>query len=347
MGQKTNPSIFRLSKTCDWKSKYIEKKSTEFYAYTNKDIEIRKFLDKFFKDNGLIIHDCKINHSDELLNLYVTYLQNLDSLTLINDINKTQNLKVIKRQGGNRKKKYFNILKNIKNYHEYGNLHYKKKIGRSNQQLLITKKNCLIKRVKLLSAYKKYLQLEKHNKVNEIKTNNFINKLCTSISLFLGKNTKITLLLRPLNKTTQIDLNKKQHSLLKKKLVALRKYQRNEFFKEGINLAFSCVNNGNSANLISNFISTNLRKLKRHNFFLKFVTNLLTVFILKTFSSKIAGIKIKVKGRFNGAPRAKHKIINIGKNMPVLKLSSKINYAETTAYTLNGTFGVKVWVAEI
>lgn len=119
------------------------------------------------------------------------------------------------------------------------------------------------------------------------------------------------------------------------------------FFKEGVNLAFSCVNNEKSSELISNFISTNFRKLKRHNFFLKFIKSILTVFVLKTFSSKISGIKIKVKGRFNGAPRAKHKIINIGRNMPVLALNSKIDYAETTAYTINGTFGVKVWVCGI
>jgi ribosomal protein S3 len=69
------------------------------------------------------------------------------------------------------------------------------------------------------------------------------------------------------------------------------------------------------------------------------------MFGTKTFSIA-KGIKIKIKGRFNGAPRAKHKIINIGNNMPVLTLNSNIDYAETTSYTSNGTFGVKVWVCE-
>lgn len=345
MGQKTNPNIFRLSKTGDWKSKYIEKKSTEFYQYTNKDVEIRKFLTKFFKDNGLTIHSCTLSHSNELLNLYITYQQNLDSVSFITDINKTQNLKLLKRKE-RIVKTYSHILKNIKNCYEYENLNYKKELKINKQQLLYTKGALQMRRIKLIRYYKKYLQLKNHNKINNLKVNNFMTKLFEGISLFLDKNVKITLFLQPLNKSTQITLTKKQHNLLKKKLVSLRKYQRNEFFKEGVNLAFSCVNNNNSAGLISHFISTNFRKLKRHNFFLKFIKSILTVFILKTFSSKISGIKIKVKGRFNGAPRAKHKIINIGKNMPVLTLGSNINYSETTAYTLNGTFGVKVWVCE-
>jgi small subunit ribosomal protein S3 len=57
-------------------------------------------------------------------------------------------------------------------------------------------------------------------------------------------------------------------------------------------------------------------------------------------------MKIKIKGRFNGAPRAKHKIIIIGKGVPNLTIDAKIDYSEETAYTINGTFGVKVWIYE-
>ena len=167
-----------------------------------------------------------------------------------------------------------------------------------------------------------------------------------SLTKFLGNQINLTLVLRPLNNNTRLLFNAKQQKILKKKLVQLRKYQRNEFFKEGINLAFSCVNNENSSNLLSKFIAENIKKLKRHNFFFNFLKNILTIFVMKTFSSTIKGIKIKIKGRLNGAPRAKRKIINIGKNMPVLTLSSKINYSEATSYTSNGTLGVKVWVCE-
>jgi ribosomal protein S3 len=346
MGQKTNPSIFRLTKTSDWKSKYIEKKSTEFYLYTSKDVEIRKFLHKFFKDNGLTLHNCSINHSNELFNLFITYQQNLDSLSLITNINKLHSVKLVKKKQ-KILKKYSNILRNISHYYEYESLQYKQLLKIKQHNIISKRKTLQMKRVKSLNYYKKYLRLKTQNKLFYIRANSFINKLFEGISMFLDKNVKMTLILQPLQKNTKTIITKTQHNLLKKKLVSLRKYRRNEFFKEGVNLAFSCVNNEKSSELISNFISTNFRKLKRHNFFLKFIKSILTVFVLKTFSSKISGIKIKVKGRFNGAPRAKHKIINIGRNMPVLALNSKIDYAETTAYTINGTFGVKVWVCGI
>jgi small subunit ribosomal protein S3 len=154
------------------------------------------------------------------------------------------------------------------------------------------------------------------------------------------------LILQPLNSNICNILNKKQQNLLKKKLIKLKKYQRNEFFKEGINLMFSAVNEKNSANLLSKFISFSLKKLKRHNFFLRFIKTALTMFMsYKTISSKIKGIKINVKGRLNRVPRAKSKMITIG-NVPLLTIDSNIDYSETTSYTTNGSIGVKVWVCE-
>ena len=62
--------------------------------------------------------------------------------------------------------------------------------------------------------------------------------------------------------------------------------------------------------------------------------------------SKCKGIKIKIKGRFNGAPRARDKYILIGNGVPALTIDSKIDYAEDVSFTANGTFGVKVWINE-
>ena len=57
----------------------------------------------------------------------------------------------------------------------------------------------------------------------------------------------------------------------------------------------------NTSSLTAQFISVHLRKLKRHNFFLKFLKSTLNIFNNNYFS-KIQGIKIKIKGRFNGVP---------------------------------------------
>ena len=78
-------------------------------------------------------------------------------------------------------------------------------------------------------------------------------------------------------------------------------------------------------------------------FFLRFIKATLIIFNNNPLS-KLQGIKIQIKGRINGAPRAKHKIININNGVPVLSLNSKIDYSEATSYTTNGTLGIKVWI---
>ena len=65
MGQKTNPTIFRLENTQAWKSKYFEKKSTEFSIYASQNAEIKKFSHKFFNDKGFYyLHSPIITGSD-------------------------------------------------------------------------------------------------------------------------------------------------------------------------------------------------------------------------------------------------------------------------------------------
>lgn len=354
MGQKTNPNILRISNTNNWKSKYIEKKTNELYLYTTQDLEIKKFIYKFFQDNGLIVNNCKINYSHHTLNILICYKLSIDTKHLIQHINKTQNIKLKKKTQLTselkiQKKNYSNILKHVKNYYNYENINYIKILSdqTKNRVVLSNNRKKIVKRIKKLQNYKHYLTLKSQRVVSNIAYKNFlISKLFKSISIFLRKKVHINLILKPLNKNTKFFVDKKQQHLLKKKLVQLRKYQRNEFFKEGVNLAFSCINNKNSANLISTFIATNLKKMKRHNFFLKFIKNILTIFVVKSFSSTIKGIKIKIKGRINGIPRAKHKIIKIGTVMPVLQIDSNIDYSESTSYTPNGTLGVKVWICE-
>ena len=71
--------------------------------------------------------------------------------------------------------------------------------------------------------------------------------------------------------------------------------------------------------------------------------NALLLFNNQKFST-LEGIKIKVQGRFNRAPRSVERIIKIGKKFPMITLKSDITYAESTSYAVNGTLGVKVWL---
>ena len=52
MGQKVNPTGFRLGVNKDWESKWYAK-GNEFGTLLNKDIKIRKYLEKNMKDAGV------------------------------------------------------------------------------------------------------------------------------------------------------------------------------------------------------------------------------------------------------------------------------------------------------
>ena len=67
--------------------------------------------------------------------------------------------------------------------------------------------------------------------------------------------------------------------------------------------------------------------------------------LLNSNLSKVRGVKIIVKGRLNGVPRAKHKIISVG-DVPVQSLNVKMDYAQTAAHNSNGSYGIKVWIVE-
>lgn len=357
MGQKTNPNIFRIEKTKTWNSQYLEKKNTETSIYAFKNLEIKKFVYKFFKDHGLIINECKIHYSDEnSLNIFISYYLAFNLVKLVGSINKNQNVKFIKNVKRIKKQKKYLLLKqNIKKYINYQNIYYffntlPKSLQKQNQTnantiLNFEKKSFKLRRLYFLKYYKRYLTVKNNKTVIKTEANKFIEKFFEVLHLFLHKNTKIFLTVHQLNKNLQQNLDLKQTKLLKKNLVNLKRYDKNDFFKEGVNTLFVCTTQKNSASLLAHFIATQMQKLKRHNFFFRFIKTALLIFTNNT-NSNLQGIKIKIKGRLNRAPRAKHKIINIGKGVPNLTINSNIDYSEETSFSSNGTFGVKVWTSE-
>jgi len=357
MGQTVNPNIFRLGKTKNWTSKYFAKKTPETSLYAFKDLEIRNFTNKFFKDNGLTISNCKINYSDDgSLHIFVSYYLTLKSIPLINNLTSEQKISLIKarnKKSGKIKKKQRQIRHNIRNCIKYRNVAHHELVKK-----LVARKNCKkavsivlrrkhpysTRRIKLLKFYKSFLTIKKFTHFDSIKNNSFSTKFFNSLHFFLKKNIKIFLTLRQLNHNTYQKITKDKLKFFKKSLIKLRKYKQNEFFKEGANILFMSTTQSQMANLLSQFISTNLPKSKKkRNFFLKFVKAALTVFE-KTPFSKTKGIKIAINGRINGRPRARQRVFIIGNCVPALTLNSNINYAESTAYTSNGTLGIKVWI---
>lgn len=99
----------------------------------------------------------------------------------------------------------------------------------------------------------------------------------------------------------------------------------------------------NSSELLSNFVVAQLKTTKRHNFFLNSLKESLTL-LTKQKHSAINGLKLIIKGRLNNAPRSQKRRIKIGK-IPVITQNINITYSECTAFTSNGTIGVKLWVS--
>ena len=343
MGQKTNPNILRLGKTNEWKSKYIEKKPTESSTIIFRDLEIRKFISQLFAKNGLKIQNCKIYYSESSLHVCISYYNSIKPL-LINDKIKIQATKTISKPF---KKRLENTKQVTAKKQLYITKAYKKIFSKNLEKKLFQHQYLLDKKTQRLSAIKNFqsYSTKKSNlTLNKQNTNLFLSKILKGLSLFTNKKHNIFLNLKQINKEAiffqKISKISKHKTI--KTLTKLRKFQQNEFFKKGFNLLYNFVINRQDPTFLAEFIALFLRKLKRPNFFLRFLKLSLKALLINK-SSQFERIQIKVKGRFNSAPRASHKFINIGKNIPVLTLNSKINYGEATAYTTNGTFGVKVW----
>ena len=169
--------------------------------------------------------------------------------------------------------------------------------------------------LKLLSSFLKVLNLFTNNKLNVI-----IHWCCLNKNLSFFKKTQ------------------------EKNFILLQKFKETPFLKEGIELLFYSIYNNNSANLLTKFIAVQIKKIKRHKFFLSFLKQTLTILSNSNFS-KVKGIKITIKGRLNSLPRAKHKTITIG-DIPTQSTSIIIDHSQKTIHNFNGSYGIKVWLVE-
>ena len=275
MGQKVNSNILRLSlKKNEWKSKYIEKLTEESSIFVYNDLEIRKYLDRFFQLHGLILHDCKINYSNNRLEIFLSYFVTTKALKLISPA------KVMRKSAT-----------------------IQPKIGL-----------------------------------------NFTEMLLESISEFTKRKVNVSVVFYELNRGFSINIRKNQASSLKKIKTQLRQFKRAQFFRETLNILFVVIRKGESSKLLAQFIALQLSTTKRHNFFLIFLKQSLILLLQSNFSA-VSGVKIVIKGRFNGAPRARSQTLLIG-SVPQQFFDAKISYSEATAYTPNGTFGIKCWISE-
>lgn len=314
MGQKTNSNIFYQPEKLNKQIQYFEKKVSDHSILLKKNLEIKNFTQKFFKMYGIILNNSKVLYLNNLLYVYLPYYQKINyDLLILNGLYKT---KIIKNCFSYKEVKMIKILKN-------------KILKKSIQQNIL-----LVKIVKYMSL--------KNNQFLEI--NLFLETFFIGLTTFLQNKFNIFILLERQNKKLATFKNKSLVTKRKHKFVNLRKYQNSNFFKQGIGLIATSIASKNGSKLLAKYIAIEIQKLNYHNFFIQFVKNALSLFSNKIFYSKIKGIKIQIKGRFNNYPRTKTCKIKILKTPPTLTKNVNINFDQRVSYTQSGTFGVKVWV---
>lgn len=184
-----------------------------------------------------------------------------------------------------------------------------------------------------VSAYKKTLPANKKQIVYKTKKKESLNKIKSenilkTINYFTNNRFHINLKILNLNNHVEIKNNSGGLSRFKASRIE--------------QLYPIVANQHGSASLLGTFIAEYLRTTKRHNFFFGSLKKNLNS-VLKQQNYRLKGIKILIKGRLNNATRSQNKYIKIGSS-PLITKSQNIDYYESTAYTPNGTIGVKVWV---
>jgi ribosomal protein S3 len=349
MGQKINPTIFRLGINKTWKTEFFEKKNHELPLYTFKDLEIKNYLERILEIYGIILHDYKQHYNDSTLNLYISYFVTSDFILEKKNANEKIIIensigerKSIQRFDANKQvsfqfslitdKKPGNIFYSFSRPYklkQYLNLGYHKKLIQQvafirQQQLLIIQNNQYLKEFVYSS---------------DIRSEGVFAEIFKVLSLFIGNRLNIVSHFCCINKNTHFF-----KSTQKKTLMSLQRLRNTSFLKNGIELLFHVAFNKNAAHLLATFIAFQLKKIKRHKFLLSFLKQTLSI-LLSSDLSKINGIKIIVRGRLNGVPRSKQKIITIG-DVPVQSISAKLDYSQTATHNSNGSYGIKVWIVE-
>lgn len=185
-----------------------------------------------------------------------------------------------------------------------------------------------------LSLYqkdKKRCFLKKNLELEQISKTRFLKNILKNLNRFTHNKFHITLTIQVIN------VGKKRKNA-EKTLLPFNRFKLPDVKR----LYLPLVTQKNSAELLGTFITKQLEATKQHNFFFSFLKESLTL-LLKQNCSRVKGLKILIKGRLNNAPRSRSFVIKINK-IPILTENILINYSESTAFTSNGTVGVKVWI---
>ena len=323
MGQKVNPNIFRLGVSKKWDTKFIEKKTCELPLYILKDLELQRYIKQLFKNSGFLVYNLKQEYNKDLLNVNISYIISPDF-------------------SGIESRKSFDLVNLVKDEAVF-NLDraavkeralLKKRPVQKEKFSKYFNKRKLVYKVRRFNLSNNYLILKNPRERMLLRS---ISHLLKVIRLYLPKIKTVSISFNCVNKDLYYLKNHLKQSILK-----LQRFKKSFFFREGVELFFYSVLSESSSNVIANFIGSQIKVVKNQNFLLKFLKHTLKTLVNFKFSI-VQGIKISLKGKLNGRPRAKKKTLIIGK-VPVQSFATSVDYSEKFIHNAQGTYGIKVWV---
>lgn len=176
-----------------------------------------------------------------------------------------------------------------------------------------------------------------------------LNKnLCTSVQNFCGvEEVNFKIFSNQLNYLPSFKFLQRKIS---KELV---RFQRNRdlktYFSETLEILYFVVRTFGFGNayLLSQLLVFLLENVRKQMLIAKFLKKSLEVFFqsMPFHHFAIDGIKILIKGRFNKRRRTKKVVIQQGQ-ISLQTIRTSIDYFQTQAVTIYGSFGIKVWISK-
>jgi len=190
----------------------------------------------------------------------------------------------------------------------------------------------------------KVLSLKKKSKHNNTNRRRLKSKKIIDKNTFLSMSTFIeNSLLRLLNLNAKVRFIPLYGSSNKRYNRSLAYLERSLRFLNSISYInlFDTALATRNATLLAQFVSLNLYlHIRNVRFFLRFIDRLMGLF-MKHYGFK--GLKLCIKGRLNGARRARSLVIQKGK-VPLNTLSANVSFGFSNSMTIYGVCGVKVWL---
>nr|YP_009317752.1 ribosomal protein S3 [Navicula ramosissima]AOY40392.1 ribosomal protein S3 [Navicula ramosissima] len=229
----------------------------------------------------------------------------------------------------NAKESHINIFRSLEIENYFKQLLKKKSYNLHTYRLNFSKSTLQV----FVSAYQKTTTSERNSKLRTKKTELLINSksILKTLNAFTKNRLHINLKTLNLNNHNQFNRPKLTLNLSRFRIPELEQ------------LYPLLYTNKTQQNYLEFLLRNILKWQKGIIFFFNSLQKSLNL-LLRQKNSRIKGIKIQIKGRLNNAARSNSRQIKVGM-IPLMTKSRTISYSETTAFTPNGTIGIKIWIS--